>query len=215
MPKLLPPAPNHQATPTTSAQPNQLTPISEHTSLIKKQATPTGDNNIMSASVIEHKRHVSEAVSNLHSGKKTKHLKKKKLYREKIQDMEDDNTSPPEMNGKATEKKQYTIGIMNHVPFTAEPHPLLTSENIASNSNSNNNGFGPNADVSRGPLGRPTRAGSAIGVATARGAGMMVGLELDEEHEYFTELVDNINRKQQYSSLAVSYVCIYQLQVVC
>ena len=210
MPKLTPPAPNQQATPTSHAS-NQLTPISEHTSLMKQQATPKTTPTNMSASVIEHKRQVSEAVNNIHMSKKPKSLKKKKLYREKVLDIEDDNTSRDNLERKKSSKKDHLVGIMDHIPFTAEPHPLITTADlIGSNkisstntttSNSATNSNNTSVDVNRTLL-RSARVSSAVG-AVMRGPGM-VSTEQDEEHEYFSELTDNINRKEHYTVTAVS-----------
>ena len=223
MPKLVP-APNHQATPIASLH-NQLTPISEHTSLTKQHATPT-PSTVISASVMEHMRQVSDAVDNLYSRKPKSLKKKKRLYsKEKIQDIEDD-TSPPDLSKEVPT----STTIQDHVPFTARPHPLITSEDIT-NSNRNNNGnhcpsttlshggnthpnssFGNSADASKKPFSRgSSRAGSALGSNT-RGAEHL-GAEPEEDYEYFSELPDNVNRRHYYMSAAmtVSLLVIFSM----
>lgn len=207
------PAPNQQATPTQSV-PNQLTPISEHASFINnnQDAHINGKAN-MSVSIMEHKRHVSEAVENIHSDKKKKCSKKKKLYKKEklLLDIEEDDlipcAAPQQIKtsiSRTLETLPQSISLMrpmDHTPFTAEPHPLVTSEDLYGinnkNSNGNNNNTSyTNADVRRSLYDRD-RIASTLG-------GMVKGIVMsDDGHEYFSELVGNMKKKHNYTSPSV------------
>lgn len=172
-------------------QPNHLTPISEHTSLKRDNASGHTD---MTASFIEHKRQVSVAVDLIHADKKKrKKLKRKKLLSEDALGKERIILREPHESAskQVVANVHHALKPTDHTPFTAEPHPLITSADLSTYSNGNNNAA---ADVSSN-LGKLANAmvGVARGVVTS-----------DEDHEYFSELVDNINKRCRYPAPSVS-----------
>jgi hypothetical protein len=151
----------------------------------------------MSASAIEHKRQVSVAVDLIHSDKKRRKSKRKKLYSE-------DGTlaknavpqDTPTSNGRASASIQ-PVRLTDHTFITSEPHPLITSADLSSYSisstyNSNNNSN--ISDVSKTPhFSRGRLANTLVGVAR--------GVAADEvdDNEYFSELVGSIGKNSHNS----------------
>ena len=147
-------------------------------------------------SVIEHKRNVSEAVDLLNYDKKRK--RRKKVYRDDRHfDCEDLTTLKP--TGPV---QRFT----DHTPFTARPHPLITDADLGGTATTNNVNVANSskggsiyadvgtkvyAEVTKSQYSRGRLASALVGVARE------VGVP-DEDHEYFSELVDNINKKRHY-----------------
>lgn len=165
-------------------------------------ATPSTGKDV-SASVIEHKRHVSVAVELIHSDKKKKKSKTKKLYSEDR--VAEKNFVPQEISNSKQISATVPCAVSvlrssDHTLFTAEPHPLLTSADLSSysnNSNSHANSYDTNVTEGKKSVlyGKGRLSSGLVGVAR----GVMVP---DEDHEYFSELVDNINKKRQYPSVS-------------
>ena len=143
--------------------------------------------------MIEHKRHVLEAVESLQADKEGGgKSRRKKLYRrERVQDIEEDLTSPPGI-GSGGLDGQYammdaggsgSIRPSDHIPFTAEPHPLVTSEDIG---------------LSRG-CGLNGRLGSVV----SRGGARERGMQEQDEREYFRELTE-VDKRHQHHTHSVS-----------
>lgn len=141
------------------------------------------------------------AVDLLHSDKKRKKSKRKKLYSEDgIHAMEKSTLSrdASSSNGRFLASVPQAISVLrstDHTPFTAEPHPLVTGEDLSSYSNSSYTTA--NADVSRTPyFGRGRLTSAVVGVAK----GVVTSDDADD-NEYFSELVDNINKAHQVSQI--------------
>ena len=144
------------------------------------------------------------AVDLLHSDKRRKKSKRKKLYREDhpkekndVHAMEENILSQDvsTSNGRFLASLPQAISVLrstDRTPFTAEPRPLITGTDLTSYSNSSY-ATTTNADVSRTPYFGRGRLTSAV-VGVARG---VVTSDEAEDNEYFSELVDNINKAHQ------------------
>lgn len=183
------PAPNQQTLST-----NPLTPISEHTPYISRHSSKEKPN--IASSVIEHKRHVSEAVAHIHSDKKRRNSKKKKHQKE---ERKFERTSKSAEDDGLSRSREFMnlIRHTDHTPFTAEPHPLITSEELSSRSSfiSTNK---PN-EVGKSLYGW-TKISAPIVGGGGGGKGRETEFAGDEDPEYFSEITDNINRKSKYTS---------------
>ena len=100
----------------------------------------------MSEAIIEHKRHVSEAMESLHFNKRRKNSKSKKLFRRGVLNTTDNSIQSFGMNTdterntdiernieRNTEPIKHAttfVGSGDHTPFTARPHPLITAEDL-------------------------------------------------------------------------------------
>ena len=180
------PPPNQQA-----ASTNSLAPISEHTPYPSRHAAPKGKASIAS-SIIEHKRHVSEAVDHIHSDQKRK-LKKKRAQK----GGEEDSTR----SNESSDLSQYSMSLLrhaDHTPFTAEPHPLITSEELSSRHSFSSSKA---ADVSSRNLYGWTKISSPI-VTGGRSSKREVVPPLEDDPEYFSEITD-VSKKYR-PSTAVS-----------
>ena len=96
---------------------------------------------------------------------------------------------------KTSDLPQYPLlGHTDHTPFTAEPHPLITSEELSSRSSfaSSSKPADPSSKSLYGwaKFSTPIMAGGGERKEVAP-----IG---EDDHEYFSELTDNINRKNQY-----------------
>ncbi len=151
----------------------------------------------MSAAIIEHKRHVSEAVDNLHSDKRRRGYRKVRKGEGPVSEED----VPISSNDRIHSTLNH-VGSTNHTLFSARPHPLITDEDLdgrgSKNSSSdvkyayeNNNStvssnYG-NEEVGRA-YGRDRLVSTLLGVE--RGV-----VSPDEEVEYYRELEDNVNRR--------------------
>ena len=163
--------------------------------------------------IMEHKHHVSRAVDFLNSWT-DKWGKMKKLPKEdRIVDIEDVYSSSPKNATFSRTMENHRPSIRrsvstDHTPFTAEPHPLVTAEdligtgNLNGNSNKSNNNITSASRFSTPTFSKGQFLGVLGGMSTCTGA-----VSPDEDHEYYSELEDNINnvsRRYHYVAPSVS-----------
>lgn len=191
------PSLNQQATPTQATPTHgQATPLSPLSSKGQTTAIPLATDSKL-ASMMEHKRQVSVAVDYYHSDKRRKKSKQKQLYTEDhVRVAVEENFIPREISKQTSAESVPMVRSIGHTPFIAGPHQVAGSElgnysndnSNSTNSYANSYNYAKNGSSSKNLFGQRQLSNAVVGVA--RGV-----VTPDEDHEYFSELVDNLNKK--------------------